>query len=446
MPTRAALLILGLLAVVRSQSTATLTSIYTGSSFLPFATYYGSEPVYIEEVTEKTSKIFLKSSSIDANTVNATDFQCSLSKQLCLLAIDFLVIPFTIDSSGASLKQSAAYKLRDQSSVRIHSRLAFIEGSDYFISSSLSRHGLIRWKIGQTATYAQLMFSDVSQVLETSSLLAIAGSKIALLSYTGYTRIIVADIVSMKEVRKVDAKATFLAPLSQDQSKGFFVAANEQQLEKYSWVEGSSRLGSTSFEYLIRGLRNVIGTDFVIVATWQQVYVVNCFDNDSSWIAAPFPYFKSIGKTVGSFAFSQSSGKMLFSGLGMLSTLEDTSQSFCHPFCEGCSLMLSEKKCTACKSPAVLVDGSCLPPAESIKQPPSAVADFLKVSWSEDTTKPAEKKFNIKDYYLYIIIGAGGLLGLCCIYCLFKMCCGKSSEDKANNQVHNQRKDADDYD
>lgn len=439
----AALLILGLLAVVRGQPTATLTSVYTGSSFLPFATFYGSDPVYIEEVTDKTSKLFFKTSSLDVNTVNATDFQCSLSKQLCLLAIDFLVIPFTIDSASSTLKQSTAYKLRDQSSVRIHSRVAFIEGSDYFISSSLSRYGIIRWKIGQTATYAQLKFSDVSQVLETSSLLAIPGSKIALLSYSGYTRVIVADIVSMKEVRKVDAKATYLAPLSQDQSKGFFVTANEQQLEKYSWVDGTSRIGSTSLDYLIRGLRNVFGTDLVIVATWQQVYVVNCFDNDSTWQSTPYPYFKSIGRTVGSFAFSQTSGKMLFSGLGMLNTLEDTSQSFCHPFCQGCSLMLSEKKCTSCKSPAVLTDGSCLPPADSIKQPPSAVPDFLKVSWSEDTVKPTEKKFNIKDYYLYIIIGAGGLLGICCIYCLFKMCCGKSAEDKNPNQVHNQRKEAD---
>ena len=439
----AILLIFGLLSIVRGQTTATMTSVYTGSSFLPFATFYGSDPIYLEEVTEKTSKILLKTSSLDVTAVNATDFQCSNSKQLCLLAIDFLVIPFTVDSAASTLKQTTAYKLRDQSSVRIHARVAFIEGSDYFLSASLSRYGITRWKIGQTSNYAQLKFSDVSQVLEASNLIAIPGSKIALLSYSGYNRIIVADVVSMKEVRKVDAKATYLAPLTQDQSKGFFVTANELLLEKYSWVDGTVKVGSTSFDYLIRGLRNVFGTDLVIVATWQQVYVINCQENDSTWKSAPFPYFKSIGKTISSFAFSQSSGKLLFSGLGMLSTLEDSSQSFCHPNCQGCSVMLSEKKCTACKSPAVLTEGSCLPPADSIKQPPSAVADFSKVSWSEDTVKPTEKKFNIKDYYLYIIIGAGGLLGICCIYCLFKMCCGKSEADRSRNQVQNQRKDAD---
>ena len=435
-------LMLGLIAIARCESTATLTSIYTGSGFLPFATFYGSDPIYIEEISEKVSKIILKTNSLDINSLNATDFQCSLSKQVCLLAIDFLVIPFTIDSASSTLKQTTAYKIRDQSSVRIHTRIAFIEGSDYFISSSLSRYGIIRWKIGQTGTYSQLKFSDVSQVLETSNLLAIPGSKIALLSYAGYNRVIVADIVTMKEVRKVEARATHLAALTQDQSKGFFVVANEALLEKFSWVDGTARVGSTTFDYVIRGIRNVFGTDLVIIATWQQVFVINCFDNDSTWKAAPYPYFKSIGKTISSFAFSQSSGKLLFSGAGMLNVLEDTSQSFCHPFCQGCSLMLSEKKCTACKSPAVLTDGACLPPADSIKQPPSAVPDFLKVAWSEDNVKPAEKKFNIKDYYLYIIIGAGGLLGICCIYCLFKMCCGKSEEEKSRNQVH-QRKDAD---
>ena len=84
-------LMLGLIAIARCQSTATLTSIYTGSGFLPFATFYGSDPIYIEEISEKVSKIILKTNSLDINSLNATDFQCSLSKQVCLLAIDFLV-------------------------------------------------------------------------------------------------------------------------------------------------------------------------------------------------------------------------------------------------------------------------------------------------------------------------------------------------------------------
>jgi hypothetical protein len=274
--------------------------------------------------------------------------------------------------------------------------------------------------------------------------MVVPNSKFALLSYTGLKMIILSEFVTMKEIRKITATAGLLAPLTSDQSKAFFVSAYESTIEKLTYLD-NTKLEKTVLDYAIKSVRNVQWTDFIIAATWQQVYVVSCSGSGMTYPVNSYPYYYSLSNMINAMSFRQSTGQVLLSGYGFVNTLQDTSSVFCHPFCQGgCSKMLSESMCTSCSSTTTISNGACTQASSNIKAPPGGTLVPSEASWSEDTVKKEEKKFNIKDYFIYILIGAGGLLGICCIFCICKMCCG-DSEDQGKNKVH-QRKNPDDED
>lgn len=436
-------IVCSLVLVINVGCTPSFVSKYSGTSFVEFADFFGDDVVYIEEIPNQSDKIYFKGNSLQTTAVNMTDFKCNFEKKLCILALDFIYLPFSIDTSAGTIKLIDSYKIREQHNLRLHARLAFIEGSDYFLTSSLSKYGLIRWKYGQTSVYSQIKYSDISQVSDTLSLMVVPNSKFALLSYTGLKMIILSEFVTMKEIRKITATAGLLAPLTSDQSKAFFVSAYESTIEKLTYLD-NTKLEKTVLDYAIKSVRNVQWTDFIIAATWQQVYVVSCSGSGMTYPVNSYPYYYSLSNMINSMSFRQSTGQVLLSGYGFVNTLQDTSSVFCHPFCQGCSKMLSESMCTSCSSTTTISNGACTQASSSIKAPPGGTLVPSEASWSEDTVKKEEKKFNIKDYFIYILIGAGGLLGICCIFCICKMCCG-DSEDQGKNKVH-QRKNPDDED
>lgn len=131
---------------------------------------------------------------------------------------------------------------------------------------------------------------------------------------------------------------------------------------------------------------------------------------------------------------------MYFFGLGHLTSLTGTQATFCHPYCAGCSLILSEYKYTACSLTTTMTDSHCTLPADQIKLPPGGKFDYGAAAWSDNNIKTGTAGgFNIKDYYLYIIIGAGGLVSLCCILCICKMCCKQKDEPKKIKLDHNRK-------
>ena len=186
--------------------------------------------------------------------------------------------------------------------------------------------------------------------------------------------------------------------------------------------------------YIVTGLKNVAGSNFVIVSSWEHIYVFDFSSSTSSnWNSNP--YFYLVSKSINSLAFSQKEALIQVGGLAHSTLIKDTQATFCHPSCSGCSLMLSEYKCTACSATTSLQGGVCTPSASSITAPPGGAVDLASIKFSEDNVKPPpETGFNIKDYYMYIIIGAGGIVGLCCLYCLCKICCGGSDEDEQQKQ------------
>jgi hypothetical protein len=334
------------------------------------------------------------------------------------------------------------YSVRPQTKFRIHSRIAFIEGTDYFLTASLSKYGVNRWKVGKNDSFSQMKIQNIGTSLEIADLLIIDRTSYALLSFATATSINLIDFVTMTEVRSIKGVAGHLAMLTADPSQANFLSAAENKITKYSYLDGST-VATLTCDYIVSGMKNVNLSDFVIVATWEQIFVYSFTGNDPTvWATSPY-YFYTTGKQMpGGIRFDQPTATMYFAGLSHVTGLADTSTTYCHPNCLTCTAMLSEYKCSGCKAPAVSDNGVCKVSADAIKAPPGGAFSSSTASWSDDSMKPAAAKgFNIKDYYLYFIIGGGGLVGIICIFCICRMCCKKSEEEQnASNQtrVHHQ--------
>lgn len=429
-------LLILLLAASRCLAADTAAAVYDGPEYIDLFDLFNDGVVYVQG-----EKLVYGSKSTPTELTNVTDLACSTAQRKCILGADFIFKEYTLDPSVRELKNSKIYKVRDQSQFRIYSKVAFIEGTEYFLASSLSKYGVNRFKLGKDDNFAQLMFKEMSDTLECIDLLVIPKSKYALVSFSGYHKLMLIDFIDMTEVRAIAGRAGFLAHLTADISEGYFVSAVENHITKYKLTDGT-KVATLMTDYVVTGVRNVENTDFVIVATWEQVFVFNFAGSDPVvWNTNPY-YYRTLGKQMtAGVLWKQAEATMYFAGLGHITSLTGTTATFCHPFCNGCSLMLSESKCTACASPAVMENSKCSLPVAQIKLPPGGLIDNATASWSEDNMKKSTPSgFNIKDYYLYIIIGAGGLVGLCCIFCICKMCC-KNDENKQNNRVGQRNKD-----
>lgn len=192
------------------------------------------------------------------------------------------------------------------------------------------------------------------------------------------------------------------------------------------------------------GLRNIAGSNFVIVASWEHFYILN-FASDTPTDWNNNAYFYLLSKSISSLTFSPKDANIMLAGLAHVTLIKDTEAAYCHPYCSGCTEMLSPYKCSACIPSITQKDGACLPEAANIIAPPGGAVDLSKATFSADNIKPeAPKPFNIKDYFMYILIGAGGIVGLICLCCICKICCGSSDDEEAQrrNQVR-QRKEED---
>ena len=414
----------------------TVGSLYEGTDYIDRFDLFKNRVVYLKD---QTLVYGTKTTSTDMK--NATDLACSTSSNKCLVAVDFVFKEFTLDPSSGELKFSKKYQVREQSNLRIYSKIAFVEGSQYFLTSSLSKYGVNRFKLGDDSGFAQIKYTSISDFLECTDILVIPNSKYALISYVGYNKISLIDFISMSEVRWIAGHAGFLAPLTADISEGYFVSASEKYITKYKLTDGT-KVDTITIDYIITGVKNVNNTDFVIVATWEQVYVYNfAGSSTAAWQTSPYFYELLNKQMTGGVKWNQPEAMMYFSGLGHITSLTGTEGTFCHPYCAGCSLILSEYKCTACSSTTTMAESHCTLPADQIKLPPGGKIDYGAAAWIENNSKTGTVGgFNIKDYYLYIIIGAGGLVGLCCIFCICKMCC-KKKDTQNKNQVRPQQKD-----
>lgn len=414
-------------------SAATVNSVFSGSEFIDLYDVYSDSAAYL-----KGSQVIFKTGSMETKLENITDFRCSTEKKICLVGTDFVYLTIGANFDGTNFTRQMMYSVRQQTKFRIHSRIAFIEGSDYFLTASLSKYGVNRWKIGTNETFSQLKLQGLGNSLEAADLLVVDRSKYALVTFATSLSIYLIDFLAMTETRTINGRAGMLALLTADPSQAHFVCASENQITKYSYLDGTT-LATFMNDYLVTGMKNVRNTDFVIVATWEQVYVYSFSGTDTSvWKASPYFLYTSGKQLPGGVRFDQTTGTMYFAGLGHVTSVTDTSSSFCHTSCNGCSIMLTEYKCSACKSPATMDNNMCKLSVDNIKAPPGGATTYTSATWTEDNMKPAPAKgFNIKDYYLYFIIGGGGLAAICCIFCVCKMCCCKKKDDEQQQQGNN---------
>lgn len=417
-----------------ASSAGVVIPIYTGFDFIDMFDLFKNSVAYIQG-----DNLVFGSKSVATTLQNVTGFACNSDKGKCLVSVDFVIKEFTVDTTTGEMKSSGQYRVRDQSAYRIHSQVAFIEGSNYFLSSSVVFYGLNRWKLGEGTDFSQLSFPSLSSALECIDILVIPKSKFALISYAGSDKIPLIDFVNMNEIRMISGNAGVLAPLSGDSSQGYFLSAAEQVITKYSFVDGT-KVGSLRLDYIVTGMRNVQQTDIVIITTWESFFIFEFSGNSTTWDMGNSYYYRFTDKHLpGGVRFDEGNAVIYLSGLGHLTTFQDADNAYCHPLCSSCTYMLSEYKCTTCTAGQTLDGTTCKLPADQIKSPPGGVVDYSTVAWSDNNKKTAAPAgFNIKNYYLYIIIGAGGLVGLCVIFCICKTCC-KNKDDEKNNRVGQQK-------
>lgn len=114
------------------------------------------------------------------------------------MAGDFVYHSYSIDTAASTVTKKDEYIVRTASSYRVYAKVAFIADTDYFLTSSLSKNGVNRFKIGTVDSYSQLKFDGVPLSLDTTDLLVIPRAKFALLSYSNYNNIILFDFIEMK--------------------------------------------------------------------------------------------------------------------------------------------------------------------------------------------------------------------------------------------------------
>lgn len=401
----------------------TFTPVVTSTNWIGWVSYVDGKPAYIEDG-------FIVFDTIRANStlVNYTDFACSSTKKVCLLTTDFITVAFTSD--GTNVKKNEVYRIRDQTNLKIAGKIGIIEGADYFLTSSLSRYGLARWKYGSTDVYSSLNFTGVSESLETFDLLVIPSSPWAIVSYAAYNSLAVANFVTMTDFKRISINAGLLAPLTGDLSKGYMVNALESSLIKISYYEATIK-GDIKSSSFVTAIKNVPGSDWVVVVGFRSIMIYDLSgDTFSSWSQK---YYQPTGVSVSGILLNDMLGTLLNFGPGYINTVAETDQAFCHPWCSSCTKWLSPNFCSVCTAQATLSGTMCT--AKAITAPPGGAVAYSSAAWSEDNQKPAPPSgFDIKKYYLYFIIGGAAILGICCLYCLWKMCCG--DKEGKNNQVH----------
>lgn len=414
-------------------SAETVTTVFSGSEFIDLYDVYGDSVAYM-----KGALMVVKSSTYDTKLENITDFRCSTTKRFCIVGTDFVYQTIGANLDGSNFTKQTLYMVRPQTAYRIHSRIAFIEGTDYFLTASLSKYGVNRWKINANSSYTQLKLQGLGTSLEAADLLVVDNSKYALVTFSTAQTISLIDFTAMTETRTITGRAGLLALLTADPSQANFVCASENTITKYSYTDGTS-VASLTIDYIVTGMKNVALTDFVIVATWEQVFVYSFSGTSTTtWKAAPY-FYQLAGKQMpGGVRFDESTGTMYFAGLGHISSVVATNSAFCHSSCSGCTVMLSSYKCSACASTATMTNGVCKANSGSVKAPPGGTVDLSTATWSDDNMKPSTSSgFNIKDYYLYFIIGGGGLAAICIIYCCCRMCCKKKDDQPQQQQRNN---------
>ena len=428
-------LILFVLFIQGTMSPATTGSIYSGVDFISLFDIYSDTVAYMNNAT-----FIYKTGSLDTKKVNITDLECSTTKGICIVATDFVYYSIKVDPNGTNNTLKEIYSVRPQTVYRIHSKIAFITGSDYFLTASLSKYGVNRWKVGNNATYTQLVLKNMPVSLEIADILVVGNTNFALIAFMGYHSINLIDFVTMVETRAIQSSAGLMALLSADMSQANFVCSSERNITKLNYLDGTV-VASTVIDYMVTGMKNINFSDFVIISTWEQIYVYSFSGSDRVvWLGSIYYYYSTGKQMPGGIKWNAAQATMYFSGLGHITSLADTTATFCHPTCNDCSMMLSEYKCNSCKSPATSENNVCKTPANIIKPPPGGLATYLSAKWSDDNIKPAPAKgFNIKDYYLYFIIGGGALVAICCVFCICKMCCKSEDEQQVRNpnQVRN---------
>jgi hypothetical protein len=415
------------------QTATTFSSIVTATNWIGWVNYFNDKPAYLDS----DGFVNIDTLKLNSTLTNFTDFACSSSKQICLVATGFIVTAFTSD--GTRLKKNEAYRTRDQASIRINSKIGIIENSEYFLTSSLSKYGVARWKYGNTDSFSNLNFTGISDSLDTYDLLVIPSSAFAIISYTAYNSLVVINFATMIELKKINVNTGLLAPLTSDLSKGYLVNSLENCLVKIDYYQGTIKGNVNTLPYT-HAIKNVPGSDWVIVVGYRSLMIYDLSgDLFSTWSQK---YYQSTTTSISGLLLDQVVGSLLSFGPGFITSVTETEQVFCHPYCSSCSTWLTPNFCSTCSSLASVNGTTCSPAASAITAPPGGAINYNTTSWSDDNMKPAPPGgFDIKKYYFYFMIGGAAIIGICCVYCFFKICCCGDSKEKTN-KVHND----DDYD
>lgn len=434
----AILLILTQIVGLTYEQTLTKTSISITSPFVKVAGYVGNNLIYLDGL-----KMY-GSNNIEHLLLYPQDMACSTRNTgQCILAGDHTYFLYSVSASGVVAKKEE-YKLKTPTGLRIISKVVIIEGSEYFLGSALSGSGVMRMKYGKFDLYAGIIFPDLPNYLETLGLIMIPKSKHAIVSYGGYTKLIVFEFLTMTEVRRLNSKAGLLGALQEDISVPSIINIIEYKATKLNYEDGTI-ISSLDMDYVASAIAVVPWSDWTIVGSWEAIYIYNfAGSNPALWSASL--YRENLGLSISTVAFNPLEGEILIAGAPHLTKLSYPQNMYCHPACSGCTRFLSHHFCTACAAGYSFEGQACVRTVAKVPVggTPNLMQDGI---FSPENTKPVvNKPFDIRDYLNYIYIAGGGVLGIITLCCTFKACCsgGDDDEDNRRNRVRQRKRDDDD--
>lgn len=292
-----------------------------------------------------------KASSYTKSSIfSITQIECYKKKDICLVTGNNEIEAYEVSKGGATFLARYLFKKEDKLAATFM-KISPILDSDYFISCGTIEEGLLRWRLDNYKHYARLSFKNeyIPAFLSALDLQSLRGTLFALMTLRTWNKLIVVDVSSMAEIRKLNNCRGLIGYFDVKPEKFHIVLAYELKLSLKSYKDGTLAKQVNS-DYYITGCKTVPFSYMAVITTGDFIRVYNLLDNDPR--PRSYIYSYKFMQSVYHLEFNDYSRQFFVFGNGFISGLtimEPEQGTQCNPVCRGCSEGVSSLACIDCK-------------------------------------------------------------------------------------------------
>lgn len=392
---------------------------------------------------------------------NITNTDCFKVSGICIFSGNGMIESYKLTTLGIQAYKTYQYREPDLAKIWF-TRLAAIQGSQYFLSVGQAEHGIMRWKVKTTGSFAKLSYSEVPKYLFATDIIAFPGMIFACVTWRTYKNAQIFDFVGMNKLHSLEKVSGFPAYLSMYPKEYKLAFGDERWLKVFNYQE-KTKILEIALDYYISSVQNIQNSEFLILATSEFIQVMDM----SAGLAQEnrMLYKKRFQFGVYNLRYNDAVNKIFIFGSGFAQGVkfESTSGSrillkkthscgvkntfrcskptrslqgdkkdakpdkYCHPFCATCRGPFSAFKCITCNAKIAEISkhektgkSRCVPNRSFISDHAAGEGevqkDYKDLSWSLNDSaafKGSVPVYSILKYTFYGLIAlaiAGGVL------------------------------------